>query len=217
METLQRALRLRASLKLLLPSSLLALGFLALGFLANLSGIARAADLPAQPPPDFGQTASTLAGFEFRAGVFGSTWGPERGELNINGEVLFAKFLRVQGWADIVIPRLQVGGTGNLAGGTSYAYAGPIWTVAYDRVFADFSLGGAIHNGDTGNITDPHRNKVGGCRVLYHVGSDIGYRLTENWSAMLTFDHISNGSGTLSSCGANEGATIVGVRLGYAF
>jgi hypothetical protein len=149
--------------------------------------------------------------------VLGSTWGPEKGEPNIDGEVLFPKFLHVEGWADYLIPRLQLGGTGNLAGGTSYLYVGPSWTAAYDRIFADLSLGGAIHNGDTGDNTDPHRNKIGGCRVLYHVGSDIGYQFTQNWSAMLTFDHISNGSGTLSSCGANEGVTVVGIRIGYTF
>ncbi|MBV8766146.1 MAG: acyloxyacyl hydrolase [Hyphomicrobiales bacterium] len=190
---------------------------LTLGFLANSEGFGFAADLHPSPPPDFGQTASALAGFEFRAGVFGSTWGPERGELNLNGEVLFPKFLKVESWADILIPRLQIGATGSVGGGTSYAYVGPIWTAAYERLFVDLSLGGAIHNGETGNVTDPSRNKLGGCRVIYHVGSDIGYRLTDNWSAMLTFDHISNGSGTLSSCGQNQGVTIVGVRLGYTF
>ena len=189
----------------------------AFGLLANLGGMGFAADLQTSPPPDFGQTASTLAGFEFRAGVFGSTWGHERGELNLNGEVLFPKFLRVENWADILIPRLQVGATGSVGGGTSYAYVGPIWTAAYERVFVDLSLGGAIHNGEIGDMTDPNRNRLGGCRVIYHVGSDIGYRLTDTWSAMLTFDHISNGSGTLSSCGENQGVTIVGVRLGYTF
>jgi lipid A 3-O-deacylase len=193
------------------------LWFLALGLLANIGGVAFAADLRTQPPPDFGQTASVLAGLEFRAGIFGSTWGHEQGELNLNGEVLFPKFLRLQGWEDILIPRLQIGATGSLGGGTSYAYVGPIWTAAYERVFVDLSLGGAIHNGETGNMTDPNRNRLGGCRVIYHVGSDIGYRLTDNWSAMLTFDHISNGSGTLSNCGENQGVTTVGVRLGYTF
>ena len=187
---------------------------LALALLASLGGIASAADLGAQPS-DFSQAASALAGFEFRAGVLGSTWGPEKGDLNLNGEVLFPKFLD---WGDVAIPRLQIGGTGNLGGGTSYVYAGPIWTVAYERVFADLSLGGAIHDGDTSNIrTSLSRNRLGSCRLIYHVGSDVGYKISDNWSAMLTFDHISNGSGTLSGCGANEGATIVGIRVGYAF
>ena len=190
---------------------------LAPGLLAALDGASWAADLAGQPLPDFTQTASVLAGYEFRTGLLGSTWGPEKGDPYLNGEVIFPKFLHAQGWADTLIPRLQLGGMGNLAGGTSYIYAGPIWRANYDRIFADFSLGGAIHDGDTGRITDSNRNKIGGCRIIYHVGTDIGYQLTRDWSAMLTFDHISNGSGTLSSCGSNEGVTVIGVRLGYTF
>jgi hypothetical protein len=83
-----------------------------------------AADLSGQSPPDLIQTASVLAGYEFRAGVLGSTWGPEKGDPYLNGEVIFPKFLHAEGWADNFIPRLQLGGMGNLAGGTSYVYAG---------------------------------------------------------------------------------------------
>jgi lipid A 3-O-deacylase len=204
------ALKLRASLLRLLS-------LLALGLFTTLGGASFAADLSSRPPPDFTQTASILAGYEFRAGVLGSTWGPEKGDPYLNAEVIFPKVPHVADWADALIPRLQLGGMGNLAGATSYVYAGPIWRANYDRIFADFSLGGAIHDGDTGRITDSHRNKIGGCRIIYHVGTDIGYQITREWSAMLTFDHISNGSGTLSSCGSNEGVTVVGVRLGYTF
>lgn len=198
-------------------SLLLLSWLLAFGLVTTISSISSAADLSPQAPPDFSQTASVLAGYEFRTGVLGSTWGPEKGDPYLNGEVIFPKFLHVEGWADNLIPRLQLGGMGNLAGGTSYLYAGPIWRANYDRLFADFSLGGAIHDGDTGRITDLNRNKIGGCRVIYHVGTDIGYQITRDWSAMLTFDHISNGSGTLSGCGSNEGVTVVGIRLGYTF
>jgi hypothetical protein len=39
----------------------------------------------------------------------------------------------------------------------------------------------------------------------------------QNWSAMITFDHASNGSPTLSNCRGNTGISVVGLRVGYAF
>ena len=52
-----------------------------------------------------------------------------------------------------------------------------------------------------------------GCRVLFHHGVSIGYRLTDNWSVMGTFAHISNGT----LCSRNVGQNDYGVRLGYTF
>ncbi|MBV9136417.1 MAG: acyloxyacyl hydrolase [Hyphomicrobiales bacterium] len=179
---------------------------------------ANAADLAQSPTPVYAApVGSFLSGWEFRAGGFVSTWGPEEGDANINAEIVTPKPFHVDGWADYLIPHLQVGGTGNLAGGTNYIYAGPMWTVSYDKIFADFALGGAIHDGQIqGHDGDLHRNKLG-CRALYHVSWDLGYQLTENWSVMATFDHISNGSGTLSNCGSNQGISILGARIGYRF
>ena len=68
---------------------------------------------------------------------------PEIGDINLNGELVFPKFVNVPGWQDILIPRLQIGGMGNVSGGTSYAYAGPVWTVNFDHVFAEIFGGGA--------------------------------------------------------------------------
>jgi hypothetical protein len=181
-------------------------------------GVASAADFAQMPAPAaYSTTGSFLSGWEFRAGGFVSTWGPEKGDPNINGEIVSPKFFHLDGWADYLVPRLQAGGTVNVGGGTNYVYLGPMWSVAYNRIFADFALGGSIHDGQTqGHYTNPNRNKMG-CRVLYHMSWDVGYQLTDNWSVMATFDHISNGSGTLSNCGSNEGASILGVRVGYRF
>ena len=87
---------------------------LAPGLLTILNGASLAADLSGQSPPDLIQTASVLAGYEFRAGVLGSSWGPEKGDPYLNGEVIFPKLLHAEGWADNFIPRLQLGGMGNL-------------------------------------------------------------------------------------------------------
>ncbi|MBV9705233.1 MAG: acyloxyacyl hydrolase [Methylobacteriaceae bacterium] len=186
----------------------------ALGLPATES--ARAADLPMPAPlPTFALIDATPR-FELRGGLAASTWGPETGEVNFNAEFDSPRLYTFQGWERFFIPRVQVGGTANLQGGTSYFYGGPMWTVDYGRYFADFSVGGAVHDGQSANI-NPKRNVLGGCRVLYHTGADVGYQFDEHWSGMITFDHISNGSGTLSSCGKNEGATILGVRIGYRF
>ena len=78
-------------------------------------------------------------------------------------------------------------------------------------------IGGAVHDGQiAGHYFDKDRNKLG-CRFLYHVGWNLGYQITERLNVQATFDHSSNGSGTLSNCGNNEGASGAGLRFGYAF
>ena len=192
----------------------------ALAISLGLSQTVAAADLPSSspPPPVFTQSnPSFLSGWEVRGGVFGSTWAAEKGEVNINGEVISPRLYQLQGWEAYLIPKWQFGATGNVEGGTSYAYTGPIWNIEYQRFFVDLSVGGAIHNGQlTFNNYDPSRNVLG-CRVLYHTGADVGYEFDEHWSGMVTFDHISNGAGTLSDCHINQGATILGARIGYRF
>jgi hypothetical protein len=179
---------------------------------------AAAADLGAAPPPaSYAPVGSFLSGWEVRAGGFISTWGPEKGEPNINAEIVTPKPFHLDGWADYLVPRLHAGGMVNVGGGTDYAYFGPMWTASYEKIFADFYLGGALHDGQIqGHYTNPNLNKMG-CRVLFHVGWEVGYQLTDNWSVMATFDHISNASGTLSNCGRNEGASVLGARVGYRF
>jgi lipid A 3-O-deacylase len=153
--------------------------------------------------------------FEIRGGGFASSWGPEAGTPDINGELVFPKIYSVQGWQDFFIPRLHVGGMGNLDGRTSYGYAGALWTFNYDRYFAEASFGGAVHNGPL--IANGPDQPSLGCRVLYHTSGDLGYRFDQHWSAMVTFDHASNGSPTLSNCRANTGISVIGLRVGYSF
>lgn len=107
---------------------------------------------------------------------------------------------------------------GDLQDGTSYVDGGAMWTVHHHRYFADFFLGGAVHNGqiNSSGYPDPTRNKLG-CRLLYHVGWNVGYQFSEHWNIQATFDHISDAAGTLSDCKVNQGISAVGLRLGYAF
>jgi hypothetical protein len=191
---------------------------LLLGCVLGLAGFARAADLPQSPAPSLaGDPGFTYdsSRFELRGGGLASTWGPEKGSVDINGELVFPKVYSLPGWQDILIPRFHVGGMGNIDGRTSYGYAGGLWTWNYDRFFTEFFLGAAVHNGP---LRAANRNQPNlGCRELYHIGANVGYRFDQHWSAMITFDHASDGEPTLSHCGANTGISVLGLRLGYAF
>lgn len=192
---------------------------LALG--SSLSALAQAADAP--PPPTPAPTYGNLANpfydpsrFELRGGGFASTWGPEKGSPDINGELVFPKVFSLPGWQDILIPRFHIGGMDNLTGRTSYVYAGALWTYNWNRFFAEYFFGGTVHNGPLRSDFDPDRPNLG-CRFLYHIGANAGYRLDQNWSVMVTFDHASDGEPTLSSCHGNTGISVLGLRVGRSF
>jgi lipid A 3-O-deacylase len=48
---------------------------------------------------------------------------------------------------------------------------------------------------------------------LFHTGLSGGYRLTEQWTALVTWDHISNAH----LCAHNAGMNEYGVKIGYSF
>jgi lipid A 3-O-deacylase len=102
----------------------------------------------------------------------------------------------------LLIPRIRVGGVANLAGRTSYAYAGGVWTVNFNRVPVEVFFGGLIHNGP---LIDRFNNNAGalGRRELYHLGADLGYRFDQHWSVIATSEHGSNAAPTLSGCRQN--------------
>jgi lipid A 3-O-deacylase len=184
----------------------------------SVPALAFAADPPSPPSaPLVGASSSFYdpTRFEIRGGGFVSSWGPEKGTPDINGELVFPKIYSIPGWQDVLIPRFHVGAMGNLDGRTSYAYAGALWTLNYDRYFTEVFFGGAVHNGPL--IANGPDQPSLGCRVLYHTGANVGYRFDQNWSAMVTFDHASNGSPTLSNCRANTGISVIGLRVGYSF
>jgi lipid A 3-O-deacylase len=189
---------------------------LALAF--GVPGFANAADIPATPAAPASAPVVSFynpSAFEVRGGALVSTWGPEEGSVDLNGELVFPKIFTVPGWQDILIPRFHVGGMGNLGGRTSYGYAGALWTLNYDRYFTEVFFGGAVHDGPL--LARDSDEPSLGCRVLYHTGANIGYRFDQNWSAMITFDHASNGSPTLSNCRGNTGISVLGLRVGYSF
>ncbi|WP_222182845.1 acyloxyacyl hydrolase [Geminicoccus harenae] len=149
---------------------------------------------------------------EVRAGVYAhDLTGPahERDGVDLNGEILF-KSPGFLAWA--FAPRPRLGGTVSTNGGTSLAYADLGWTIGLtDRIFADLSIGGAIHDGSLGGSSSDEN--AYGCRVNFHETLSLGYRVAPAVSVMLSAEHMSNAG----LCDKNDGLTNLGIRLGYGF
>lgn len=103
---------------------------------------------------------------------------------------------------------------------TSQIYGGLEWRVRFaKRFFAAATAGATIHNGETDRFdpvadADRKNNTIFyGCRVLFRVGGDVGYELSERVSASFHWNHISNAG----LCENNEGLDHMGLRLGYRF
>ncbi len=152
---------------------------------------------------------------EFRLGASAQDpWGPESNSANLTGEILFAKpFTTADLFTSYFIPRPHIGGSVNLSGETSFAYAGLTWTVDITpRVFIEGTFGGAIHNGETGKLVPVGRAALG-CSPLFRESGSIGVRLSANWSLLATVEHLSNAG----LCDQNRGLTNIGARVGYTF
>ena len=150
---------------------------------------------------------------EVRGGILAHDRGPftnnEEGGADINLEVLFRSpdFL-----GSIGSPRPHLGFSVNTSGDTDQFYAGLTWEWAFwRRLFAGFSLGGAVHDGKT--ETSRTDRKELGCRVLFRGSLELGYSLTRRHGVSLFYDRISN----LDICDHNEGLETAGMRYGYRF
>ena len=133
----------------------------------------------------------------------------ETSDPDINIEARFASpdFLD-WAWA----PNPLIGANINTGDGTSLAYAGLGWTFYLtDAIFADLTLGGAIHDGETSRRTADSRNY--GCRLNFHESVSLGYSFDAHNAIMVGFDHMSNAS----LCDRNDGLTNIGIRYAYKF
>lgn len=159
---------------------------------------------------------------EVRAGVYAQgCCGPgsdkEQGAA-INAEALFASpdFLSVLG-----APRPLIGATvATDSDATSQIYSGLEWRVdVTPRWFVAAGAGVAVHNGETDRfdpVADAGRvdhTVFLGCRALFRLAGDVGYRLTGRVSASFHWNHISNAG----LCRENEGLDQMGARLGLSF
>ncbi len=80
-----------------------------------------------------------------------------------------------------------------------------------DGIFANGSLGGAVHDGYLNNAP-PDRKKLGS-RILFRESLELGYQVNPVVSVSAILDHISNAN--LAS--HNAGITSAGVRIGFRF
>jgi len=162
--------------------------------------------------------------FELRFGAYAhGVGGREQGSADVNGEFVTPRLpLGVSGWASYLVPRIQVGGQANLSGRTSFAYTGALWTwPVWGGISLEAFVGPAVHNGSL--VPGPKEGGLG-CPVLYHAGASVSYQITDHWSVIATFSHLSNGREIFNTdCstnqvrGGNQGLNNYGLRIGYAF
>jgi lipid A 3-O-deacylase len=167
-------------------------------------------------PPPPAATSSSLyhpERFELRGGVFAHALAsPEAGSVDANLELVAPRFFVIPWLPEYLTPRFHVGGIANFNGKTSYVYAGALWTFNLTQSwFVEGFFGGLIHNG---NLDDNASDMNGlGCRWAFHSGGSIGYRLSDRWSVMGTFDHLSNGQ----ICTYNRRHQRLRFARGYSF
>ena len=154
------------------------------------------------------------SGFELRLGTLvHDTLSPERGSVDINAEALMHLVRPAPSAWSWLTPRLHVGTTINTAGKTGSLYTGLTWTFDLtQRLFADMSLGGAVHNGTVGRIPVAGHNAMG-CRAAFRESLSLGYRFTTNFALMGTVEHMSNAG----LCARNRGLTNFGLRAAWSF
>jgi hypothetical protein len=186
---------------------------------APTSAAADAATAPAPPVSNYAPGSQ----FEARFGVFADGIGSaEQGTADLNGSFLTPRLsVGVPGYLAYFLPRFQLGGAVNLSGRTSFAYFDAALTLPITQwLFFEPFVGGAIHNG---SLTPTPTLSGLGCPLLFHAGVSVGVPITEHWSVLGSFEHLSNGKSFGADCstnqspGSNQGLNNYGLSAGYAF
>ena len=110
-------------------------------------------------------------------------------------------------------PRPEVGATINLAGMESLVHAGLTWQLPVFETpfYLEGSFGAALHDGNLFGAPDPQKNF--GCRVNFYERFGVGVNASENVTATLTYEHISNNGWSAE----NDGLSNFGLRVGWKF
>lgn len=169
--------------------------------------MASAADWELFPP------ALNSNAFELRLGAYDhDPFKKEAGSVDVNAELVLPRLFTVDpSWA-VLVPRPAFGVMVNTAGKTSYAYVDALWTIDVTPwLFIEPFGGFALHDGKL-DTPDPFRESFG-CTALFNIGASLGIRLTERWSILGGWKHISNAR----LCDRNNGMDVYGGQIGYRF
>lgn len=110
-------------------------------------------------------------------------------------------------------PRPELGTTINFSGLESTFHAGLTWQVPVFETpfFLEGTFGAALHNGYLTSAPEGRKNL--GCRINFYERFGVGVNITENATALLTYEHMSNAE----LCEANGGYSNFGLRVGMKF
>jgi len=131
---------------------------------------------------------------------------------DVSFDVLFGS-PQIDAFRVIGEPLFELGTTINFAGRENTAHAALVWQVPVldTPVFLEGAFGAAIHSGYLTDAPDGEHNL--GCRVNFYERFGLGTNVTEDVTALVTYEHMSNAG----LCDANDGYSNFGVRLGRKF
>lgn len=146
---------------------------------------------------------------------FGVSWqdytSPEAG-VNLRGELILPKpALFTALMPDALAPAPFAGLSAHVGHGTSFFYAGALWTLPLtDHLFVEASLALAANNGRS----EPRQGSAAiGCHGGFREEAGLGWRFDAAWSAVLMVEHYSNAH----LCNHNRGLTNFGLMIGRTF
>lgn len=170
-----------------------------------------------------GELSNTFGLEEFRAGVFfHNAYGgfvptdPNNFDFSYLEDVSFSALFAspdLDAFRWIGSPRPEIGATLSLAGRENLVHANLNWQFGiFDSpLYLELGLGGALTDGQLTGAVAPARNF--GCALNFYESAGIGAHLSENITATLRYEHISN----LGLCTPNQGLSNIGLMVGFKF